>query len=335
MGKVIITGAAGFLGSHLADKYLDEGWEVVGVDNLVGGYYENIPDGVRFFEADLTDRKIIEATFWDDADLVIHAAALATEGLSVFSPALLVESNVQATVNALTASARNSVKRFVYLSSMARYGDLGAVFTEDMDCKPQDPYGIAKLASEKLVENICETHGMEWTVMVPHNIIGSRQKYDDPYRNVASIFINRMLQGKQPILYGDGLQMRSFSFVQDVVEPLYKAAQSPDCIGEVINVGPDENECTVLELAQTVAAELDFELDPIFVPDRPREVKKAFCSSDKARRLLDWEAKTTMQEGIAEMVEWIKSNGAKPFEYHLPIEIQNEKTPETWTKKLM
>lgn len=335
MGKVVITGAAGFLGSHLADKYLDEGWEVVGVDNLVGGDYENIPDGVRFYEADLTDRSVIEAGFWDDTDLVIHAAALATEGLSVFSPALIVQSNVQATVNALTASARNGVKRFVFLSSMARYGDLGEMFTEDMEPRPVDPYGIAKLAAEKLVENICETHGLEWTVIVPHNIIGTRQKYDDPYRNVASIFINRMLQGKQPIIYGDGQQMRSFSFVQDVVQPLYIASESPDCVGQVINVGPDTNECTVLELAQMVAGAMDFKLAPIYVPDRPREVKKAFCSSDKARRLLNYEATTSTADGIAEMVEWIRSRGAKPFEYHLPVEIQNEQTPETWTKKLI
>lgn len=335
MGKVVITGAAGFLGSHLADKYLDEGWEVVGVDNLVGGDYENIPDGVRFYEADLTDRSVIEAGFWDDTDLVIHAAALATEGLSVFSPALIVQSNVQATVNALTASARNGVKRFVFLSSMARYGALEGMFTEDMEPRPVDPYGIAKLAAEKLVENICETHGLEWTVIVPHNIIGSRQKYDDPYRNVASIFINRMLQGKQPIIYGDGQQMRSFSFVQDVVQPLYIAAESPDCVGQVINVGPDANECTVLELAQMVADAMNYELAPIYVPDRPREVKKAFCSSDKARRLLNYEATTSTADGIAEMVEWIRSRGAKPFEYHLPVEIQNEQTPETWTKKLI
>lgn len=335
MGKVIITGVAGFLGSHLADKYLDEGWEVVGIDNIVGGDYDNIPDGVRFYEADLTDRAVIEAGYWDDADLVIHAAALATEGLSVFSPSVIVQSNVQATTNALTASVRNGVKRFVYLSSMARYGDLGSLFSEDMTPQPQDPYGIAKLCAEKLVENICETHGLEWTVIVPHNIIGTRQKYDDPFRNVASIFINRMLQGKQPIIYGDGTQRRSFTFVQDVVQPLYLAAQSPECNGQVINVGPDTDSCSILELAELVADQLGFDLDPTFVADRPKEVKIALCSSDKARKLLGYEAVTALEDGIGEMVEWIRERGAKPFEYHLPVEIQNAQTPETWTKKLI
>lgn len=335
MGKVVITGAAGFLGSHLADKYLDEGWEVVGVDNLIGGDYENIPEGVRFYEYDLTDRSVIEASFWDDTDLVIHTAALPHEGLSVFSPAIVVQSNVQATVNALTAAVRNNVTRFVFLSSMSRYGDLGVMFSEDMEPQPKDPYGIAKLAAEKLVENICDTHGLEWTVIVPHNIIGSRQKYDDPYRNVASIFINRILHMKQPIIYGDGEQMRSFTFVQDVVQPLFIAAQSPECNRQIINVGPDEESSTIYDLAKTIADRLAWELEPIYVPDRPNEVKIALCSSEKAKRLLGYEAKTTMQDGINEMVEWILEQGKKPFQYHIPLEIVNERTPKTWLEKMM
>ena len=335
MGKVVITGVAGFLGSHLADKYLDEGWEVVGIDNLIGGDYENIPEGVRFYEFDLTDRAVIDQAFWDDTDLVIHSAALAHEGLSVFSPALIVDSNVMATVNAVTAAVKNNAKRFVFLSSMARYGDLGTMFSETMVPKPKDPYGIAKLASEQLIQNICETHGIEWTIIVPHNIIGSRQKYDDPFRNVASIFANRMLQGKQPIIYGDGQQKRSFTFVTDVVEPLYKASVMKETNGEIINVGPDTESCTIQTLAEMVARRLRFDLEPIYVEGRPNEVKIALCSSEKARRLLGYEAKTTQADGLSELVDWIQAKGAKPFEYHLDLEIVNEKTPRTWANKLM
>ena len=335
MGKVVITGVAGLLGSHLADKFIDEGWEVVGIDNLIGGDLDNVHPKVSIYLDDLTDRAVIEKSYWDDVDLVIHAAALAHEGLSVFSPALIVENNVQATVNAVTAAVSNGATRFVYLSSMARYGDLGAVFTEDMTPQPQDPYGIAKLASEKLVENICGIHGTQWTVIVPHNIIGTRQKYDDPFRNVASIFANRMLQGKQPIIYGDGNQQRSFSFVQDVVEPLFKACQLPETNGQVINVGPDDEATSVMELAEFIAAHLGFELDPIMMPDRPQEVRVALCSSDKARKLLGYETATSLEDGLKEMLDWIADSGAKEFQYYLPLEIVNELTPETWTHRLM
>lgn len=333
MGKVVITGVAGFLGSHLADKYLNEGWKVVGIDNMVGGDYDNIPDGVEFYPHDLADRSIIDQGYWNDVDLVVHSAALAHEGLSVFSPALIVESNVMATVNAVTAAVKNNAKRFVFLSSMARYGDLGTMFSEAMIPQPRDPYGIAKLASENLIRNICETHGVEWTIIVPHNIIGSRQKYDDPFRNVASIFANRMLQGKQPIIYGDGQQKRSFTFVADVVEPLYKASMMPETNGQIINVGPDQENCTIQTLAEMVARRLSFDLEPIYVADRPNEVKVALCSSEKARSLLGYEAKTSQTDGISELVDWIKEKGAKPFEYHLELEIVNEKTPRTWLEK--
>lgn len=335
MGKVVITGVAGFLGSHLADKYIEEGWKVVGIDSLIGGDYENIPAGVLFYEYDLTDRSVIDQAFWDDVDLVIHAAALAHEGLSVFSPATIVESNIMATVNTVTAAVKNNAKRYVFLSSMARYGDLGTLFEESMTPQPKDPYGIAKLASEKLVQNICESHGVEWTVIVPHNIIGSRQKYNDPYRNVASIFANRLLQGKPPIIYGDGQQKRSFTFVADVVEPLYLASITPGAVNEVINVGPDNESSTILELAEIVSRSLRKPFEPIFVADRPQEVKVALCSSEKAKKLLGYESKTSSEEGLKELVSWIESQGPKPFEYHLPLEIINERTPKTWLERMM
>lgn len=335
MGKVVITGAAGFLGSHLVDKFLDEGWDVAGIDNFIAGHPENLPDYFRISDSDLTDRDVLNDPIWEGADLVIHSAALAHEGLSVFSPALLVESNVQATVNAVTAAVRAGAKRFVFLSSMARYGNLSGVFTEDRTPEPTDPYGIAKLASEKLVENICETHGLEWTVIVPHNIIGARQKYDDPFRNVASIFANRMLLGKQPIIYGDGSQKRSFTFVTDVVEPLFRAATLPEANRQIINVGPDKESTTVLELAEIIAEILDFDLDPIFMPDRPREVKVALCSSDKARALLGYEPVTDLRAGLEEVVQNVKDRGCTEFDYYLEIEIQSEMTPKTWLNKLM
>jgi UDP-glucose 4-epimerase len=329
--KVFITGIAGFLGSHLADKFLEEGHQVVGVDSLIGGYADNVPDGARFYVRDLVKDSVEDLL--QDVDLVIHAACTAYEGLSVFSPALVVSNTTQATTEILSQSIRAKVKKFVYLSSMARYGTLPTPYTEDMEPRPQDPYGIAKLASERLVQNLCDTHGLEWVVLVPHNIIGPRQKYDDPYRNVASIMTNRLLQGKPPVIYGDGEQMRCFSFIQDVVEPLYVACVSDKALSQVINIGPDEESITINELASRLQKIVGTDYEPIYTGGRPQEVKIARCSSNKARAVLDYKTSTSLDAGLTELVEWIKSRGAKEFEYHLPIEIQTSKLPETWAKR--
>ena len=222
------------------------------------------------------------------------------------------------------------------MSSMARYGTQETVpFTEDMTPKPQDPYGIAKYATELLIKNLCETHGMKYVILVPHNIIGPRQKYDDPFRNVASIMANRMLQGKQPIIYGDGTQMRCFSFMQDVIDPMMIACETDVADGMTINIGPDEEFITINELANTIAKILDFKLDPIYMPGRPQEVKNANCSADLARKILNYQTKTKLDDGLGELVTWIKNQGTKQFTYHLPLEFITNKTPQTWIDKLI
>lgn len=336
LGKVAITGVAGFLGSHLADRFLAEGWQVVGIDSFIGGYPENVPDGVIFHEHDLSEALDATLTAFQGVDIVIHTACTAYEGLSVFSPALVTRHTVQATANVMSAAVSAGVRRIVYLSSMARYGDHGGkLYTELDETKPQDPYGIAKVASENLTRNIAETHGLEWVVLVPHNIIGPRQKYDDPFRNVASIMTNRMLQGKQPIIYGDGTQQRCFSFISDVVNPLFVACNSDVATGQVINIGPDEQPISINTLATILGEIMAFDLDPIYLPGRPNEVPIALCSSEKARQLLGYQTGTDLVDGLTQLVEWIKTKGAKPFNYHLPIEIQNDKTPSTWSKKLI
>ena len=329
--KVFISGIAGFLGSHLADKFLAEGHSVVGVDSLIGGYVDNVPMGAEFHVRDLVTQTVDDLLV--DVDLVIHAACTAYEGLSVFSPSLVVANTTQATTNLLSQSVQAGAKKFIYLSSMARYGTIQTPYTEDMTPKPQDPYGIAKLASERLVENICSTHGLDWVVLVPHNIIGPRQKYDDPYRNVASIMINRLLQGKPPIIYGDGTQTRCFSFIQDVVEPLYVACMSEEALGQVINIGPDEEHVTINELAKRLQKIIGTSFEPVYTGGRPQEVKIALCSSDKARKLLNYKTSTTLDEGLTQLIEWIKARGVKNFEYHLPIEIKSDRLPETWAKR--
>jgi len=334
MKKVFITGVAGFLGSHLADQFLADGVAVAGCDNFIGGYQDNVPEGVEFYPYDCSDIAEIRRAM-AGCDVVYHCAALAHEGLSVFSPHTITRSIVDATVATISAAIQNKVKRFVYCSSMARYGTQDTVpFTEDMTPKPQDPYGIGKYAGELFLKNLSETHGMEWVVVVPHNIIGPRQKYDDPYRNVVSIMINRMLRGEQPIIYGDGEQKRCFSYVGDDVAALAKMATADNVIGEIINIGPDDEFVSINELAAIIAEVVGFDLKPLYLKDRPQEVRLANCSADKLRKIIGYEPKKRLREVIVEMVEYIKKRGPKPFTYHIELEILNEKTPESWKNKM-
>lgn len=333
--KVLVTGVAGFMGSHLADAFLAKGYDVVGIDNLLGGYEENVPSGVDFHNIDLDNLELIQPLF-KDVDLVVHTACTAYEGLSVFSPSLVVRNTMQITTNIMSACVKANVKKIVHLSSMARYGTQDVVpFVESMTPKPQDPYGIAKYGAELMIKNIADTHGLDYVILVPHNIIGPRQKFDDPYRNVASIMINRMLQGKQPIIYGNGEQKRCFSFMQDVTDPLMIACETDVADGRIVNIGPDEEFVTINELAQKLSIILDFKLDPIYMPGRPQEVFHANCSANLARELLNYKTTTSLESGLVELVNWIKSKGARQFNYHLPLEFVTDKTPKTWTDRLM
>jgi UDP-glucose 4-epimerase len=332
--RVFVTGVAGFLGSHLAERFRDLGHEVRGIDNLAGGEPGNVPGGVEFREVDCLDRSSY-LTFMAGTDVVYHCAAAAYDGLSIFSPAFVFRNTAQATVDVASAAVASGVGRFVHCSSMARYGDVPAPYTEDQTVAPASPYGHAKRVSELVVMNLFDSHGGEWSVAVPHNIIGPRQRFDDPYRNVAAIMINRMLKGLQPVVYGDGSHRRCFSFVDDVIYCLEQMATSPAAAGEVINIGPDEGSVTILELAQEVADLLGFPLDPIFVPGRLGEVASATCSADKARRLLGYETRTSLRGGLAAMIDWIGNRGPRDFVYDLDVEILTGSTPRTWVEKLI
>lgn len=335
MANVHITGVAGFLGSHLADAMLLNGHKVSGNDNLIGGYMDNVPQGVRFYRdscgATTNMRDIFQR---ENTEIVYHCAATAYEGLSVFSPSLVTDHIVGASVSVFSAAIACGVRRIVHCSSMARYGAVTPPFHEDDLCRPQDPYGIGKLCVEKMLINLCQTHGCEYVIAVPHNIIGPRQKYDDPYRNVASIMINMVLQGRAPIVYGDGSQKRCFSFIDDCLRCLTRMAFDQRLNGHVINIGPDEEVVTILELAATIQKIVGCSLGVQFEKGRPQEVRHAVCSSDKARGLLDYRTSTSLEHGLEKMVKWIGERGPKPFDYHLPLEIISEKTPKTWVNKL-
>jgi len=332
ISKILVTGAAGFLGSHLCEKLAKLGYEVIGVDNMIGGYRDNVPNNIKFYENDCCDlKKMTEIS--KDVDVVYHCAATAHEGLSVFSPYEITKNVYLASVSVFTAAISNKVKRIIFCSSMARYGGQKIPFKEEMLPDPVDPYGIAKVAAEKVLINLCELNNIEWVIAVPHNIIGPKQKYDDPFRNVVSIMINRILQGQAPVIYGDGEQKRCFSYIDDCLNCLIPMLNQKNVIGEIINIGPDEEFVTINKIAEICSNVTGQNLVPVFKKDRPKEVKDAICSAEKARRLLNYKTETDLITGIKKTYEYIKTRGPKPFSYHIDLEINNSLTPKAWSNK--
>jgi UDP-glucose 4-epimerase len=330
--KILVTGAAGFLGSHLSEKLADRGHSVIGIDNMKGGYKDNIPKNISFFEIDCCDYTSVKQIM-RGVEVVYHCAATAHEGLSVFSPFEITKNNYLASVSIFSAAINEKVKRIIFCSSMARYGDQTTPFLETMKPKPVDPYAISKVAAENVLINLCELNHIEWVIAVPHNIIGPRQRYDDPFRNVVSIMINRMLQGKAPIIYGDGEQKRCFSYIDDCLNCLLPMLDQDNLNKQIINIGPDEELVTINKVAEICSNVTRTNLQPIYKPSRPKEVKHATCSANFARKILNYNTTTSLDEGIKKTYEYIKSRGVRPFDYNIDIEINNELTPKTWTEK--
>ena len=330
--KIFITGVAGFLGSHLSEKLIELGHTVVGIDNMVGGYKDNIPNKVEFHNVDCCDFSKIKQLM-KNIDIVYHCAATAHEGLSVFSPHEITKNNYLASVSIFSSAINEKVKRIIFCSSMARYGDQQTPFTEEMKPKPVDPYGVSKVASEQVLQILCDLNNIEWVVAVPHNIIGPKQIYNDPYRNVVSIFLNRMLQGKSPIVYGDGKQKRCFSYIDDCLSCMIPMLDQKNLNKQIINIGPDEEFVTVNKVVEICSNITGSNLEAIHKEDRPREVKHATCSADKARKLLNYKTKVSLTDGIKKTYDYIKKRGTKEFNYRLSIEIENDLTPETWKNK--
>lgn len=352
--KIWVTGIAGFLGSHLAEQLDNDGHVVSGNDSWVCGDPKNIPEGIRAPKIDCRDHDgMLEVLKEFGPDVLVHCAATAHEGLSSFSPSFITKNIYEASVTTFSAAIAAGVKRIVYMSSMSRYGNgttfntimkhgdgspivctFGPPFKEDYHIPaPVDPYGVAKVAAEDTLRILAKTHNIAYSILVPHNIIGPRQRYVDPFRNVASIMANRCLLGLPPIIYGDGEQTRCFSPVKDCIPSIIKAIHGASD-GEVVNIGPDSGEITIKELAARIIGLTGAEPFALHRDDRPNEVKHAYCSSDKARRLLGYEPQQSLDDCLKEMIEEIKRKGPKPFVYDFPIEI-TEGCPPTWLKREM
>lgn len=343
--RIWITGICGLIGSHLYDRLTELGHKVKGNDNLSCGSMFNVmqnPKGyvdvVGFYSCQ--DPELVRAMKEFKPDVVIHAAATAAEGLSVFSPHFITKNIYEASVATFSAAIASGAKRIVNMSSMARYGhgadpleilgDSGPPFQEHYKTRPIDPYGIAKVAAEQTLKVLCETHGVKWTTLVPHNVIGPRQQIT-PYRNVATIFLNRLKLGLPVYIYGDGEQKRCFSPIKDCLHSLVRAVEG-DADGQVVNIGPDKGEITINRLLDMCEEIVGVKAVRVYMPPRPvtDRVKEAYCSADKARRLLGYEPQDDLMGCLKEMSDAMTP---KPFTYNFPIEIR-EGCPETWLKEL-
>ena len=325
--RIFISGIAGFLGSHLAERLIERGHSVVGCDSLLGGELVNVPPEAEFYQYDCRDFNAMQKVT-QGCEVVFHCAATAYEGLSVFAPAMVMDNIVTGSVSLFSAAIANGARRIVFCSSMARYGTNQIPFLESYAPRPQDPYGIAKVAAEQALVNLAGVHGVEYAIAVPHNIIGARQKFDDPYRNVASIMANMMLQQRSPFIYGDGEQSRCFSHVEDCLFCLLNMGLDGLGAGEVVNIGPDEEFVSINQLFGTLKDIIGFEGQAVHLTDRPQEVKHAVCSSAKARAVLGYRTTRTLDEGLRDIVGHIRTVGPRKFRYHLDIEIRNARTPE-------
>lgn len=333
--RIIVTGAAGFIGSHVAECLAREGHTVLGIDNLSIGRRHNVPEGVDFQQVDLRDaettEKVVRAF---KPDIVQHLACWAHEGLSQFMPRHITENNYNAFLNLIVPAIRHGMRRIVVCSSMSVYGDQKPPFDESLPKRPVDVYAVAKAAMEDTTAILSDVHGFDYTIIRPHNVYGPRQIIWDPYRNVVGIFVNRIMHGKPPIIYGDGEQTRSFSYIDDVAPYIAKAGFLDETKGEVINVGPLE-EFSINELADTVISVMGVDMEPHHLPDRPREVKHAYCTNDKARRLLGYHTSVTLHEGISRMVDWAKEIGPQEWQWLEDYELKGDKIPKTWSQRLM
>jgi len=333
--RVFITGIGGLLGSTMARHLINNGHEVIGIDNMIGGVEGNVPELAEYIEGDILDTELMKESM-KGCEVVFHTAALPYEGLSVFSPTITASSIVSGTLSTAVAAIDNKVRLFINCSSMARYGAQQPPFTEDMIPAPVDPYGLAKVQAEDHLRILNNIHGLNYLTVVPHNVIGKGQRYYDPFRNVVGIMINRVLHDKPIIVYGDGEQRRSFSHVLDCIKAVYQMMESSrtDLCGQVYNIGPDDNEISIKELAYKVGHHCAVYPNLEYFPDRPAEVKNAFCSSQKVRNEWNYNATISVDQTIKEMVDWIKPI-KREFEYHLPLEFVTDETPKTWTDRLI
>lgn len=341
--KILVTGAAGFMGTHLVDFLTkNRKHEVFAVDDLSGGYIENVNPKAHFTKLDLRNREKVEKYIQRiKPELIYYLAADASEGRSQFTPLSSTERNYLAYMYTLVPSIKYGLKKVVLTSSMSVYGAQKPPFSEDMLKKPEDIYGIAKGAMEDATEVLANVHGFDYVIIRPHNVYGPKQNLADPYRNVIAIFINCILNNKNFYIYGDGNQKRAFTYIGDFSPYFLKSGFLDTCNGEVINIGPKE-EYSINELSDIILktffpdGDVPRQLKPTYVPLRPQEVKEAYCTNDKAEKLLGYKTTVTLEEGVRKMAQWAKKKGPQKFKYlKNGVELETKDLPKTWSEELI
>lgn len=309
---VLITGVGGLIGSRMADWILENepGYKVIGVDSLFGGYIENIDERVEFYQRDLSEDKIDDIFENNNVEYVFHFAAYAAEGLSPFIRMFNWKNNSVSTANVINCCVEHNVKRLVYTSSMSVYGHgtgNGRFDENDTPC-PVDPYGISKYACEMDIKVAGEQHGLDWCIIRPHNVYGEKQNIWDKYRNVLGIWMYQILHNEPMLVYGDGEQTRAFTYVDDILEPLWNAATKSEASKEIINLGG------IMAYTLNEAAKILCDITGygnVSHKEARFEVKNAVPTFEKSR-LIGFKNGTSLREGLESMWEWAKVQPDRP-----------------------
>lgn len=309
--RILVTGGAGFIGSHIVDKLMEEGFDVTVIDNLVTGSIGNIAhhknnDRFHFIKGDIRDLEFLKKNM-KDIDAVFHEAALASVTLSVKDPIFTNEVNVSGTVNLLKASSDLGVKRFIFASSAAVYGDADVpVKQESARLNPTSPYGVSKLAAEKYVQVFHSAYDIETVCLRYFNVYGPRQNFDvqGTYGGAITIFTNRLLKNMSPIIYGDGEQTRDFVFIQDIVKANMLALSSKNAAGEVFNIGTGKN-ISLNEIAEVLKDVLNKNsVKTVYADPRPTDIRHGYADISKAKTFLHYDSMFSIKDGLKQLVTW-------------------------------
>jgi len=306
----VVTGGAGFIGSHLVERLVRDGNFVRVVDNLITGKRSNLahlpPDSYTLIEASITDPAALDQAF-AGADYVLHQAALPSVPRSIDDPLTTHEFNATGTLNVLIAAKNNGIKRVVYAASSSAYGDVeGEYKVETMSPRPLSPYGVSKLAGEYYCQAFTQVYGLETVALRYFNVFGARQDETSQYAAVIPRFVTAIMAGKPPTIYGDGTQSRDFTYIDNVVHGNLLALTAPDAPGHTMNLATG-GRITLLELADKVNALLGTNIAPEFVPARKGDIKHSRASIEKAADLLDYAPIVDFDTGLARTVEWFKN----------------------------
>lgn len=328
MSVALVTGGAGFIGTHVVNELVDSGHKVVVLDDLSGGFIDNVSPKAIFVQGSVEDYVLLGKLFNEHKfDYVYHLAAYAAEGLSHFIKRFNYSNNLIGSVNLINESVKHKVKCFVFTSSIAVYGNQKPPMTEEMVPKPEDPYGIAKYAVEMDLKVTHEMFGLNYIIFRPHNVYGEFQNIGDRYRNVVGIFMNQLMQGKQLTVFGDGSQTRAFSYIGDLAPCIANSVNNKDAYNRIFNIGADK-EYSVNELAKATMDAMNLKGEIRHLASR-NEVLHAFSDHTKVNKYFPANGSTSLKAGLKKMAGWAKNAGVRKSKKFSNIEI-NEKLPPVW-----